>query len=70
MKNGVLTDKGRLVCPWHGTCTLYEQLIDVGACFNIKSGDIEEAPAWDALPCFKTSIDGDDIQVEINDLGT
>jgi len=34
----------------------------------VKSGDIEEAPALDALPCFKTTIDGDDVAVEINDL--
>jgi len=44
--------------------------IDVGACFKVQTGDIEEAPAWDALPCFKTTIDGNDISVEINDLGT
>jgi len=41
----------------------------LGACFNVKSGDIEEAPAWDALPCFKTSVDGNDVSVEINNLG-
>ena len=42
----------------------------VGACFKVQTGDIEEAPAWDALPCFKTSIDGDEVSVEINNLGT
>lgn len=31
----------RLRCPWHG------------ACFNIKTGDIEEYPSLDCLPCFK-----------------
>ena len=41
----------------------------IGACFQVETGDIEEAPAWDALPCFKTSIDGDDVSVEINNLG-
>ncbi|KAJ5233390.1 uncharacterized protein N7469_005156 [Penicillium citrinum] len=36
LKNGVV-DGERLTCPWHG------------ACFNIKSGDIEDAPALNAL---------------------
>lgn len=31
----------RLRCPWHGSC------------FNIKTGDIEEYPSLDCLPCFK-----------------
>lgn len=38
---GVLNTQGRLVCPWHG------------ACFNAKTGDIEDAPALDSLPVFK-----------------
>ncbi|KAJ8062254.1 hypothetical protein OCU04_008802 [Sclerotinia nivalis] len=40
---GVLTGDGRLTCPWHG------------ACFNATSGDIENAPALDALPSFELS---------------
>lgn len=40
---GVLTTTGRLTCPWHG------------ACFNGKTGDIENAPALDALPVFKVA---------------
>ncbi|KAI5923141.1 monodehydroascorbate reductase [Camillea tinctor] len=39
--NGVLTKSGRLTCPWHG------------ACFNGETGDIENAPALDALTVFK-----------------
>ncbi|KAI1149165.1 hypothetical protein F4825DRAFT_464369 [Nemania diffusa] len=39
--NGVLTKSGRLVCQWHG------------ACFNAKTGDVEDAPALDALAAFK-----------------
>ncbi|RDW81991.1 apoptosis-inducing factor [Coleophoma cylindrospora] len=40
---GVLTGDGRITCPWHG------------ACFKASNGDIENAPAIDALPCFKLS---------------
>jgi NADPH-dependent 2,4-dienoyl-CoA reductase/sulfur reductase-like enzyme/nitrite reductase/ring-hydroxylating ferredoxin subunit len=41
--NGVLTKQGRLTCPWHG------------ACFNGKTGDIENAPALDSLTAFKVT---------------
>ncbi|KUJ18109.1 uncharacterized protein LY89DRAFT_684033 [Mollisia scopiformis] len=40
---GVLTGDGRITCPWHG------------ACFNASNGDIENAPAIDALPSFRLS---------------
>jgi len=40
---GVLTGDGRITCPWHG------------ACFNATTGDIENAPAIDALPSFELS---------------
>ncbi|KAL5606739.1 hypothetical protein BROUX41_003131 [Berkeleyomyces rouxiae] len=40
---GVVTKDGRITCPWHG------------ACFSAKTGDIEDAPALDALPTFKVS---------------
>ncbi|CAK7563008.1 MAG: Apoptosis-inducing factor 1 [Sporothrix epigloea] len=39
--NGVLASNGRITCPWHG------------ACFNAKTGDVEDAPALDHLPVFK-----------------
>ena len=42
--NGVL-DGCRLKCPWHG------------ATFNASTGDVEEAPAIDALPCFPLRVD-------------
>lgn len=38
--SGVLRGE-RLRCPWHG------------ACFNIRTGDIEEYPALDCISCFK-----------------
>ena len=41
LKNGVLTAAGRLTCPWHG------------ACFQIATGDIENAPAPDPLATFE-----------------
>ncbi|CAI6099661.1 unnamed protein product [Clonostachys chloroleuca] len=40
LAKGVLTKSGYLRCPWHG------------ACFNAKTGDVEDAPALDALPVF------------------
>ncbi|XP_055636443.1 apoptosis-inducing factor 3-like isoform X2 [Toxorhynchites rutilus septentrionalis] len=36
---------GRVRCPWHG------------ACFNIETGDIEDFPGQDSLPCFKVSVE-------------
>lgn len=44
LAKGVLTNDGRVVCPWHG------------ACFNVCTGDIEDAPAPDALHSFKAEI--------------
>ncbi|KAH8687431.1 hypothetical protein BGZ60DRAFT_465760 [Tricladium varicosporioides] len=40
---GILTGDGRITCPWHG------------ACFGASNGDIENAPAIDALPSFEIS---------------
>ncbi|KAG9083863.1 hypothetical protein FS749_005679 [Ceratobasidium sp. UAMH 11750] len=44
LAKGVLTNDGRVVCPWHG------------ACFNICTGDIEDAPAPNALHAFKAEV--------------
>ncbi|XP_063541619.1 apoptosis-inducing factor 3 [Cydia strobilella] len=41
--SGALGD-GRIRCQWHG------------ACFNIKTGDIEEFPGFDSLPCYKVTV--------------
>lgn len=43
--NGALGD-GRIRCQWHG------------ACFNLKTGDIEDFPGFDSLPCHKVTITG------------
>ncbi|KAL2010948.1 hypothetical protein VTN00DRAFT_3666 [Thermoascus crustaceus] len=40
LKLGVVSPDGRLTCPWHG------------ACFNIPTGDVEDAPAPNALNKF------------------
>ncbi|XP_001661452.2 apoptosis-inducing factor 3 isoform X1 [Aedes aegypti] len=37
--------EGRVRCPWHG------------ACFNIETGDIEDFPGQDSLPCFKVTVE-------------
>ncbi|KAF8842076.1 FAD/NAD(P)-binding domain-containing protein [Paxillus ammoniavirescens] len=44
LAKGVLTADGRVVCPWHG------------ACFNVCTGDIEDAPAPAAIHSFKTRV--------------
>ncbi|XP_009987731.1 PREDICTED: apoptosis-inducing factor 3-like, partial [Tauraco erythrolophus] len=44
LSKGVLKGE-RLRCPWHG------------ACFNIRTGDLEEYPALDCLPCFKVTVE-------------
>ncbi|XP_039363942.1 apoptosis-inducing factor 3-like isoform X3 [Mauremys reevesii] len=44
LSKGVLVGN-RLRCPWHG------------ACFNIRTGDIEEYPTLDCLPCFKVRVE-------------
>ncbi|WVQ70941.1 hypothetical protein IAR50_000466 [Cryptococcus sp. DSM 104548] len=43
LEKGVLSHDGRVVCPWHG------------ACFNVCSGDIEDAPGLDSLWSFKAT---------------
>ncbi|KAF7998600.1 hypothetical protein HCN44_011008 [Aphidius gifuensis] len=44
--------EGRVRCPWHG------------ACFNIKTGDIEDFPGLDSLPCYKVSVDNGQVKVQ------
>jgi len=43
---------GHVRCPWHG------------ACFNIKTGDIEDYPGLDCVPSYKVSIqDGNKVYI-------
>jgi len=51
LAGGVITSTGRIVCPWHG------------ACFNGKTGDIEDAPAPQNLQKYKLDVEGTDIYV-------
>ncbi|KAI8824417.1 uncharacterized protein EV422DRAFT_565110 [Fimicolochytrium jonesii] len=53
LEKGVLTADGRLTCPWHG------------ACFNVKTGDIEDAPGMACLKTFPVAISGDKIHIEV-----
>eukprot|EP00002_Diphylleia_rotans_P035592 TRINITY_DN7782_c0_g2_i1.p1 TRINITY_DN7782_c0_g2~~TRINITY_DN7782_c0_g2_i1.p1 ORF type:complete len:607 (+),score=130.93 TRINITY_DN7782_c0_g2_i1:51-1871(+) len=46
LSKGVLCGD-RVVCPWHA------------ASFNCRTGDIEDAPALDALQCFSTQVSSD-----------
>ncbi|KAG8864466.1 hypothetical protein FRB96_004969 [Tulasnella sp. 330] len=44
LAKGTLESSGRVVCPWHG------------ACFNVCTGDIEDAPAVDNIHSFKAEV--------------
>lgn len=45
----------RIVCPWHH------------ACFNATTGDLEEPPALDSLPCYEVRVDGESVIVSLPD---
>ncbi|XP_030638940.1 apoptosis-inducing factor 3 [Chanos chanos] len=44
----------RVRCPWHGSC------------FNVKTGDLEEYPGMDCLPCHKVKIKNKTVYVSVN----
>ncbi|KAK2882067.1 apoptosis-inducing factor 3-like [Channa argus] len=43
----------RVRCPWHG------------ACFNVHTGDLEEYPGMDCLPCHKVKIQNSKVYVSV-----
>nr|CAH0112337.1 unnamed protein product [Daphnia galeata] len=45
--------KGKVYCPWHG------------ACFDSKTGDIEEFPALDPIPVYPVNIDPNTNEVKV-----
>ncbi|KZP31864.1 FAD/NAD(P)-binding domain-containing protein [Athelia psychrophila] len=51
LAGGVLTADARVVCPWHG------------ACFSVKTGDIEDAPAPSPIHSFKAFVKDGQIHV-------
>jgi len=55
LANATLSPDGRLVCQFHG------------ACFNVKTGDVEEAPSLDALASYEVKVEGDDVIVIADD---
>uniref|UniRef100_A0A8C6SHP4 Apoptosis inducing factor mitochondria associated 4 n=1 Tax=Neogobius melanostomus TaxID=47308 RepID=A0A8C6SHP4_9GOBI len=52
IKGVLLGDRVR--CPFHG------------ACFNVKTGDIEDYPGLDSLPCYKVTVKNGQVYVTIN----
>lgn len=50
LSTGALSE-GRVRCPWHG------------ACFNIRTGDIEDFPGQDSIPCYKVNVDKGKVRV-------
>ena len=43
----------KVTCPWHG------------ADFDLKSGAVLSAPAFDDVKCYKVVVEGSDIKVEV-----
>nr|XP_046244886.1 apoptosis inducing factor mitochondria associated 4 [Scatophagus argus]XP_046244887.1 apoptosis inducing factor mitochondria associated 4 [Scatophagus argus]XP_046244888.1 apoptosis inducing factor mitochondria associated 4 [Scatophagus argus]XP_046244889.1 apoptosis inducing factor mitochondria associated 4 [Scatophagus argus] len=52
VKGALVGDRVR--CPFHG------------ACFNVRTGDIEEYPGLDSLPCYKVKVEDGKVYVTIN----
>lgn len=51
LAKGALSN-GRIRCPWHG------------ACFNVKTGDIEDFPGLDSLPKFDVTVADGKVKVK------
>ena len=48
----------RIVCPWHH------------ACFDVRTGNLEEPPAFDSLPRFDVTVEKDEIFVRLPEVVT
>ena len=46
------------MCPWHG------------ACFDVKTGDIEDGPSVDGLASYAVSVKGGRVYIEADEEGT
>ena len=69
LKLGVLTPDGRLTCAWHGgkvhgSCGIHALLMLQLACFNVASGDVEDAPALDPLAKFEITEKGGAVYIK------
>ncbi|MEQ2289215.1 hypothetical protein AMECASPLE_030645, partial [Ameca splendens] len=53
LSKGVISGQ-KVRCPWHGSC------------FNALTGDLEEFPGIDSLPCHKVKIHNSKVYVSIN----
>ncbi|KAG7516910.1 apoptosis-inducing factor 3-like [Solea senegalensis] len=52
LSKGVLSGH-KVRCPWHGSC------------FNVQTGDLEEFPGMDCLPCHKVKIQNSKVYVSV-----
>ena len=50
--NGALGE-GVVTCPWHG------------ACFSLKTGDIEDFPGLDSLPKYDVQVENGEVKVRL-----
>ncbi|XP_047463481.1 apoptosis-inducing factor 3 isoform X2 [Mugil cephalus] len=53
LSKGVISGH-RVRCPWHGSC------------FNVHTGDLEEYPGMDCLPCHKVTVQNSKVYVSVN----
>lgn len=49
--SSAVVGNGRIRCPWHG------------ACFSLATGDIEDYPGQDSLPCYQVNIEEGQVKV-------
>ena len=54
LTKGILTDEGRLYCPFHG------------ACYKVMTGDIEDAPALEPLKTFEVKVEDDKVYIFVD----